>query len=136
MSISVPMKIIAATAREVFIANSRLLYTKWSDITYSLKLRPSVIIISAGDTRQVVLFDDFDEILIAEALAACYIYDIHVMSTYRVQIEIWRPDPSDNARRIVDHSVWIGRDGHDAWISVTVGTTPPSIRFKLNKIDS
>lgn len=136
VSISVPMKIIAATAREVFIANSRLLYTKSCDITYSLKLRSSVVIISTPTTQQVVLFDDFDEALIADALAMCYIYDIEVEPAYMVQIEIWRVDPLDKTKRIVDHSVWIGRDGHNAWIAVTVGVTRPSVRFNLNKIDS
>lgn len=136
MAVVIPRKIINATAREVFIANSRPLYALSSSETHILKLRPDSVSTSTSDTRKLITFDEITKSVIAEALAKCYIYDIEVEPTYRVKIELRGMDPEHPMKTVVEHSIWIGRDCHQAWIAIGDADAPAKVRFDLNKIDS
>lgn len=136
MAVKIPRKVIAATAREVFIANSRTLYTRHDDATFLLKLRPNSIVVSIPDGDKYIQFDAITESVIAEALAKCYIYDIEAEPTYRVKVELRRMDPVDRMKTVAAYDIWIGRDGHQAWIAIGDADAPAKVRFDLNKIDS
>lgn len=136
MAITIPRKIIEATAREAFIVCSRPLHSRSGDNAYTLKFRREYLTLTGPGLHKHINFDPITISVIEEALAKCYIYDAETEPTYRVKVELRRIDTMERMRTVVDCSIWFERLGHRACISIANGDEYPGIRFELNRIES